>query len=92
MYLVAIAWLYVAFMMALVEATAANGSVLGAVFTFLLYGLGPVSLVLYVLGTPGRKAKLRAQAQAELAALREQADEGGEAAAAGSIAPERKPP
>jgi hypothetical protein len=92
MYLVAIAWLYVAFMMALAEATAPQGSFLGAVVTFLLYGLGPVSIVLYVLGTPARKAKLRAQAQAELAALRQQADEGGEPPAAGAVAPERKEP
>lgn len=92
MYLVAIAWLYVALMMALVEATAPNGTVLGAIITFLLYGLGPVALLLYLLGTPARKARLRAQAQAELQALRQQADEGGHAPAAGSVAPERKEP
>jgi hypothetical protein len=90
MYLVAIGWLYVALMMAVVEATAPNGSVMGALFTFLIYGLGPVALVLYVLGTPARKAKLRAQAAAELAQLRQQADEGGEPAAAGAVAAERK--
>lgn len=90
MYLVAIGWLYVAFMMALAEATSPSGTVIGALFTFLAYGLGPVALLMYLLGTPARKAKLRAQAAAELAALRQQADAGGEPAAEGAIAPERK--
>lgn len=90
MYLVAIGWLYVAFMMAVVEATAPNGSVLGALFTFLIYGLGPVALVMYLLGTPARKAKLRAQAAAELEQLRQQADEGGETPAARPVAAEGK--
>ena len=59
MYLIAIAWLYVAVMMAVVEATSAQGSLLGAFFTLLLYGLLPLSIVLYVLGTPARKRALR---------------------------------
>jgi hypothetical protein len=92
MYLVAIAWLYVALMMAVAEATAPSGSVLGGLFTFLMYGVLPVAILLYILGTPGRKAKLRAQAAAELQALRQQADEGGQATAAGTVAPERKEP
>lgn len=69
MYLVAIAWLYVAVMMALAEATHAQGSVLGAVITFLLYGLGPVALLMYLLGTPGRlRERKRREAQADTAA------------------------
>lgn len=94
MYLVAIGWLYVALMMAVVEATSAQGSVLGALFTFLAYGVGPVALVMYLLGTPARKARLRAQQAAEQAAARasEQADEGGHATAARAIAPEAEKP
>ncbi|MDD2608368.1 MAG: hypothetical protein PHX60_01570 [Giesbergeria sp.] len=65
MYLVVIAWLYVTVMMALAEATSSTGSVLGAVFTFLLYGVLPLSIVVYILGTPGRKRALRAQQMAE---------------------------
>ena len=38
MYLVAIAWLYVVVLMALAEGTSAQGTWLGASFTFLLYG------------------------------------------------------
>ena len=99
MYLVAIAWLYVALMMAVVEATSSQGSLLGALFTFLLYGLAPVALLMYLLGTPGR---LRARKAAERAAGGSSAagpavdpDRGSEPTAvaeAGPIAPERKEP
>lgn len=66
MYLVAIAWFYVALMMALAEATHPQGTVLGAVFTLLLYGIGPMSIVLYIMGTPmRRRARLAEEAAAE---------------------------
>lgn len=65
MYLVAIAWIYVVLMMALAEALSSQGSVLGAVFTLLLYGVLPLGLVLYLLGTPLRR---RAQRRAAAAA------------------------
>jgi mannose/fructose/N-acetylgalactosamine-specific phosphotransferase system component IID len=55
MYLVVIAWLYVAVMMALAEAFSGNGTVLGAIVTFFLYGLLPISLVVYLMGTPLRR-------------------------------------
>ncbi|MFC5572932.1 hypothetical protein ACFPPF_06720 [Xenophilus aerolatus] len=99
-HLVVIAWLYVAVMMAVAEATATNGTVLGAVFTFLLYGLLPVALVVYLLATPARRraAKEReAQAQAAARAAAEAVvsdapDQGGEAPTAGAVAPVRKEP
>lgn len=69
MYLVVIAWLYVVLMAAVVEATSDVGTVLGAVITFVLYGLLPLSIVVYILGTPGRKRALHAKAMAERAAL-----------------------
>ena len=47
MYLVVIAWLYVVLMAALVEATSNVGTVLGAVVTFVLYGLLPVDCDVY---------------------------------------------
>jgi Zn-dependent protease with chaperone function len=62
--LIAIAWLYVALMMAVAEASSPIGSLLGAIVTFLLYGLGPVLLLLYILGTPLRK-KLRRLRESE---------------------------
>lgn len=57
MYLVAIAWIYVALMMAVAEVTHVNGTLLGAFFTFLLYGVLPISIILYIIGTPLRKKK-----------------------------------
>ncbi len=59
MHLVAIAWLYVALMMALAEASHSGGSLLGAVLTFFLYGLGPLALVLYLMATPARRRAAR---------------------------------
>lgn len=61
MYLVAIGWLYVALMMALAEGLAPQGGWLGAAVTFVLYGLLPIALLLYILGTPGRRRLRRAQ-------------------------------
>ncbi len=65
MYLVPIAWIYVTLMMALVEGTSSQGSVLGAVITFVVYGLLPVALVMYLLGTPARRRAQRARERAE---------------------------
>ena len=67
MYLVVIAWFYVVLMAALVEATSPTGTVLGAAITFVLYGLLPLSIVVYILGTPGRKRAIHARAMAERA-------------------------
>ncbi|MBO9535107.1 hypothetical protein [Herbaspirillum sp.] len=50
MYIVAIAWLYVVFMMSITEQSAVAG-----VTTFLLYGVFPLTVVLYLMGTPQRK-------------------------------------
>jgi Flp pilus assembly protein TadB len=50
MYIVAIAWLYVVFMMSITERTAVAG-----VMTFLLYGMLPLTIVLYLMDTPRRK-------------------------------------
>jgi hypothetical protein len=74
MYLVLIAWLYVTLMMALAEATSPTGTVLGAVVTFVLYGLLPMGIVGYILGTPARKRALRAKALAEQASEQAPAD------------------
>ena len=67
MYLVAIAWIYVVLMMAVAEALSSNGSVLGAVITFLLYGALPLSIVLYVMGAPSRRQARRAAEAARMA-------------------------
>ena len=58
--LIALAWLFVAVLMAAAEATSPQGSVLGALVTLVLYGLVPVAILVYILSTPMRR-KLRAQ-------------------------------
>lgn len=64
--LVPIAWLFVVVLMALAEAMSPQGTVLGATFTFVLYGLLPLGIVMYILGTPARKqARARSEAEAE---------------------------
>jgi len=64
MYIVAIAWMFVVVLMTLAEATSPVGSVLGALVTFVLYGVLPLSIVLYLMGTPmRRRARLRAEAE-----------------------------
>lgn len=67
MYLLAIGWLYVALMMALAEATSTQGTVLGALVTFVLYGLLPLSILLYIMDAPRRRAGRKRAEQAELA-------------------------
>lgn len=80
MYIVPIGWLYVALMMAVAEATNTNGTVLGGILTFLLYGLGPVSLVVYLMGAPARRKAIKRREAAEQA-LALQPDAGGHAPA-----------
>lgn len=67
MYIVPIAWLYVTVMMAVAEASHTSGTVLGGVITFLLYGLLPMSIVVYVMGAPTRRRAIKAKERAELA-------------------------
>ena len=88
MLLIAIAWLYVALMMAVAEASHPQGSLLGALLTFVLYGVGPLSLVLYLGATPARRrARRRAEAEARARPAGSSApldpDGGGHAAAGG---------
>jgi len=53
-YIVAIAWLYVVLMMSLTET-----SVVAGIVTFALYGLAPLSLFLWLVGTPQRRRNRR---------------------------------
>lgn len=54
MYIIAIAWLYVALLAAVSDTT-----VVGGVLTFVFLGLLPMSLFLWLFGTPARRRKLR---------------------------------
>ena len=104
MHIVALAWMFVVVLMTLAEATSTQGTVLGALFTFFLYGVLPLGIVLYVMGTPARGRARRAAAaaaEAEAAAAAQQnsastmsapqGDGSGHAAGAG-LAAERKEP
>ena len=88
MHLVAIAWIYVVLMMAAAEASSPNGTVLGAFFTILLYGALPLSIVMYLLRTPARRARRQAAA-ASAAAV--EPDHGGHSPG-DALAPKRKEP
>lgn len=92
MYLVPIAWLYVALMMAVAEATNSNGTILGAVITFVLYGVAPVALVVYFMGAPARRRAIKAREAAELAQAPSVAPDAGSQAPADTVAPVRKEP
>ncbi len=89
MYLVVVAWLYVALMMAVAEANHPLGTLLGACVTFVLYGAGPVALLAYLMGRPARRARRQAREAAAASAI--QPDGRGEAAA-DPVAPVREEP
>ena len=88
MVVVAIAWLYVVLMMAVAEATSSNGTLLGAFFTVLLYGALPLSIAVYLLGTPARRARRHA---GEASARPLDPDRGGHAPG-DPVAPKREEP
>lgn len=52
MYLIAIAWLYVTLLMAATEPNLTAG-----VLTFSLYGLLPLAILVWLLGTPERRRR-----------------------------------
>ncbi len=60
LYLIALAWMYVVLMVALAEAFSPQGTLLGALVTVLGWGVIPLSVVLYILATPSRRAARRA--------------------------------
>lgn len=101
MYLVIIAWIYVVLMMAVAEASNSTGSLLGAAITFVLYGLLPLGIVMYLLNTPARRrgqraARERAGATGGTAAAAESASAADpdqrRHAAGDTVAPIRKEP
>ncbi len=79
MYLVVIAWIYVVLMMSVAEATNSNGTVLGAIVTFFMYGVGPAALVVYLMGAPARNRKVKQRREQEIAEARQAASSAPEA-------------
>jgi hypothetical protein len=96
MYIVPLAWLYVALMMAVAEATNSNGTVLGAIMTFVFYGLAPVALVVYLMAAPARRRANRNRDAAQLTRppdpTRSTDPDTGCHAATDAVAPVRKEP
>lgn len=96
LYLVAIGWIYVVGIVAVAEALAPQGTVLGAGLTFIGWGLLPLALVLYILGTPVRRRARRAresaaQTGADTGPPSGEPDRGSHAAGV-PVAPEREEP
>lgn len=56
MYIIVIAWLYVVFMMSVTET-----SVVAGIMTFLLYGLLPVAILVYLMDSGRRRRNRKAQ-------------------------------
>lgn len=83
MWIIAIAWMFVAVLMAVAEAVSPIGTVLGAVITLLFYGVLPCALLMYILTSGQRKrarqvTELRAAQQAlATQASTDQPDAGG---------------
>lgn len=86
MYIVPIAWIYVVLMMAVAEASNTNGTVLGAIVTFILYGVVPVALMVYLMGAPARRRAIKAQEAAELASAASVAPDASSHAASDPVA------
>ncbi len=91
MVLVAIAWLYVVLMVAVVEATSSQGTVLGALLTFTLYGALPLAIVGYLFFSPARRRARRAAEAASTGAVGLDPDGRGQTAG-DPVTPEREEP
>ena len=91
MLLVAIAWLYVVLMVAIVEATSPQGTLLGAFFTLLLYGVLPLGIVGYLFFSPARRRARRAAEARSVAAPGLDPDRGRHPAG-DVVTPEREEP
>lgn len=86
LHIVALAWLFVVVLAAAVEAVSPQGTVVGALLTLIGWGVLPLAVVLYILGTPARR---RARRAAEASAAQ---PDGGGHAARDAVTPEREVP
>ena len=85
LHLIALAWIYVVLMVAVAEAVSPQGTLLGAFFTVVGWGVIPLALVLYILATPARRRARKARESV--------ANPDGSGHAAGdAVAPEREEP
>lgn len=89
MLIVALAWMFVIVLLSLAEATSPQGSVLGAVVTFVFWGLLPLGIVLYLMS---RSARRRARHRAGTAAASAAQGHGGGHPPGETVSAERKEP
>ena len=61
MYIAAVGWIYVVLMMAITE-----DSVIAGIMTFFVYGVLPVTIILYITGTGGRRRRREQNSQREM--------------------------
>lgn len=69
MLIVAIGWIYVVLMMSITET-----SVVAGVMTFVFYGILPVAVILYLLGTPERRRRRQAKEILRKEALQQESE------------------
>ena len=62
MYIIAIGWIWVVFMMSITET-----SIVAGLATFIFYGIRPCGLLMYLLGTPARRRRQTRQRAPEKA-------------------------
>lgn len=80
MYIIAIGWLYVTLLMAFTEV-----NLVAAVLTFVFYGVLPVSILMWLLGSPMRRRKRAAQEMAEQKAAEQAAAPTAQSALANQV-------
>ncbi len=83
MYIVAIAWIYVVFMMSITES-----SVTAGIMTFLMYCVLPLAIIFYLARSPQRKKQRKAEMQAHYAAAQHDATQNDAATAIVGAGPE----
>jgi hypothetical protein len=91
MLIVAIGWLFVVLLFALVQWVSPQGSGLVALLLVFGAGVAPLAVVLYVMGAPARRRRRRVSEAAVGAALAPDPDAGGHAPG-DAVAPEREEP
>lgn len=83
-HVIAAAWLFVVLLVAVVQATSPQGTLLGALGTVLVWGALPLGLLLYLMGATARIQRRRAAARSAA-----NPDRGGHAPG-DAVAPERE--
>ncbi|GAB7548636.1 hypothetical protein CS8_083310 [Cupriavidus sp. 8B] len=86
MYIVAIGWLYVVLMMAITEHTVVAG-----LATFVFYGLFPVAILVYIMGTPGRMRRRKAEEARQAEGAQAHSGPVAPSESVGSVEPEKPP-